>query len=287
MENFICVQCGTQFAETAEPPSRCPICEDERQFVRHSGQQWTTVERLAADHHNRIEEEAPLLLGIGTEPEFAIGQRALLLQSPGGNLLWDCISLLDDETIAEVNARGGIRAIAISHPHFYSSMIEWAECFDAQIFLHSADREWVMRQSLRIRFWEGSTLSLWDGLTLINCGGHFEGGTVLHWPTGTNGKGALLTGDIITVVQDRRYVSFLRSYPNLIPLGASAIRRHRRKNRTIPVRSHLRRLVAGERLVRRQSRSGSLGGTLSASDHIRLELEANQKLALVCTLEIA
>jgi hypothetical protein len=125
--------------------------------------------------------------------------------------------------MAEVNARGGIRAIAISHPHFYSSMVEWADCFNAQIFLHSADREWVMCKSPRIQFWEGSTLSLWDELTLINCGGHFEGGTVLHWPTGANRKGALLTGDIITVVRDRRYVSFLRSYPNLIPLGASAI----------------------------------------------------------------
>jgi glyoxylase-like metal-dependent hydrolase (beta-lactamase superfamily II) len=180
---------------------------------------------LANDHHNRFEEEASQLLGIGTEAEFAIGQRALLLQSPGGNLLWDCISLLDDETIAKVHARGGIRAIAISHPHFYSSMIEWADCFGAEIFLHSADRDWVMRKSPRIQFWEGSTLSLWDGLTLINCGGHFEGGTVLHWPKGAGGKGALLTGDIITVVQDRRYVSFLRSYPNLIPLGASAIQR--------------------------------------------------------------
>ena len=228
MENFICLQCGTQFAEAEEPPSRCPICEDERQFVRHTGQEWTTLKRLKANHHNRIEEEAPQLLGIGAEPEFAIGQRALLLQSPGGNLLWDCISLLDDETIAEVNARGGIRAIAISHPHFYSSMIEWAECFDAQIFLHSADREWVMRPAGAgppIQFWEGSTLSLWDELTLVNCGGHFQGGTVLHWPTGANGKGALLTSDIITVVQDRRYVSFMRSYPNIIPLGASAIRR--------------------------------------------------------------
>jgi hypothetical protein len=224
MERFICVQCGTQFAETAQPPSRCPICEDERQFVRHSGQEWTTVEQLQTHHHNRLEEEAPRLLGIGTEPEFAIGQRALLLQSAGGNLLWDCISLLDAETIAEVNARGGIRAIAISHPHFYSSMIEWAECFDAQIFLHSADREWVVRKSTRIQFWEGPTLPLWDGLTLINCAGHFEGGTVLHWSTGAGGQGALLTGDIITVVQDRRYVSFLRSYPNLIPLGPTAIR---------------------------------------------------------------
>src|SRR5438034_3972081 len=225
IENFICMQCGTQFAESAQPPPSCPICEDERQFVRHAGQKWTTLKWLSTDHHNRLEEEAPRLLGIDTKPEFAIGQRALLLQSPGGNLLWDCISLLDDETIAEVNARGGIRVIAISHPHFYSSMIEWAECFDAQIFLHSADSEWVMRKSLRIQFWEGSTLSLWDGLTLINGGGHFEGGTVLHWPEASRGRGALLTSDIITVVQDRRYVSFLRSYPNLIPLGASSIRR--------------------------------------------------------------
>ena len=225
MENFICVQCGTQFGATAQPPSRCTICEDERQFVHYGGQQWTTLDRLVTDHHNRFEDEALQLLGIGTEPEFAIGQRALLLQSPGGNLLWDCISLLDDESIAEVKARGGIRAIAISHPHFYSSMVEWAEHFDAQIFLHAADRQWVMRESPRIQFWEGTTLSLWDDLTLINCGGHFEGGTVLHWTAGAKSNGALLTGDIITVVQDRRYVSFMRSYPNLIPLGGGAINR--------------------------------------------------------------
>jgi len=225
MENFICTQCGTQFAESAEPPPRCPICEDERQFVRHTGQEWTTLKRLAANHHNRIEEEAPLLLGIGTEPEFAIGQRALLLQSPGGNLLWDCISLLNDQTAAEIDARGGLRAIAISHPHYYSAMVEWIERFDAQIFLHAADRAWVMRKTRRMQFWEGSTVSLWDDLTLINPGGHFEGGTVLHWPAGANGRGALLTGDIVQVVQDHRYVSFMRSYPNLIPHGSAAIHR--------------------------------------------------------------
>jgi len=214
-----------QFDRTAEPRSGCPICEDERQFVSHTGQEWTTLKRLQADHHNRLEDEAPQLLGIGTEPEFAIGQRALLLQSPGGNLLWDCIALLDNRTAAEVDARGGIRAIAISHPHYYSAMVEWAERFDAQIFLHAADREWVMRKNRRVHFWEGTSLSLWDNLTLINLGGHFEGGTVLHWPAGANGRGALLTGDIIQVVQDRRYVAFMRSYPNLIPLGPAAIHR--------------------------------------------------------------
>jgi glyoxylase-like metal-dependent hydrolase (beta-lactamase superfamily II) len=136
--------------------------------------------------------------------------------------------LLDEKTIAEVNARGGIRAIAISHPHFYSAMIEWAECFDAQIFLHAEDRQWVMRKSARVEFWKGPILGFWDNIALIHCGGHFEGGTVLHWPAASRGggsKGALLTGDIITVVQDRRYVSFMRSYPNLIPLGPAAIRR--------------------------------------------------------------
>src|SRR5438552_17328992 len=140
MENFICVQCGVQFSPTAEPPSRCPICQDERQFVRHDGQHWTTLKELAVQHHNRFEEEAPQLLGIGTEPEFAIGQRALLVQSPAGNLLWDCIALLDDRTIAEVNARGGIRSIAISHPNYYTTMVESTERFDPPILLAVADR---------------------------------------------------------------------------------------------------------------------------------------------------
>ena len=102
-------------------------------------------------------------------------------------------------------------------------MVDWADHFDAQIFLHAKDRQWVMRKSPRIQFWEEPMFSLWDGLMLVNCGGHFEGGTVLHWPAGANGKGALLTGDIIQVVQNRRYVSFMRSYPNLIPLGPGPI----------------------------------------------------------------
>ena len=100
--------------------------------------------------------------------------------------------------------------------------------FDAQIFLHTADREWVMRKNQRMQFWEGTKLSLWDGLTLINCGGHFEGGTVLHCSALSRDRGrksALLTGDMIKIVQDRRYVSFMRSYPNLIPLGSAAIQR--------------------------------------------------------------
>jgi hypothetical protein len=224
MNNHICVTCGTQFGGTDRPPPCCQVCEDERQFVNWEGQQWTTLDQLRAIHSNRIEKEGANLDGIGTEPSFAIGQRALLVHSPGGNLLWDCVTLLDDQTIDRIHDLGGIRAIAISHPHFYSAMVEWSHAFnDAPIHLHAADRAWVMRDDSRIQFWEGTTHHLWDGMTLVNCGGHFDGGTVLHWPGGADGRGALLTGDIIQVVMDRRSVSFMRSYPNLIPLSAAAI----------------------------------------------------------------
>jgi glyoxylase-like metal-dependent hydrolase (beta-lactamase superfamily II) len=226
MPSYMCATCGTQFSPQASPPERCPICDDERQYVGPNGQQWTTLEELRGARQNRLVEHEPHLTGIGTEPRFGIGQRALLVQTPAGNLLWDCISLIDDATIAAVTALGGIRAIAISHPHYYSSMVEWSAAFgDAPIYLHAADREHVMRPDAAITHWDGEQLALWQGLTLIRCGGHFAGGMVLHWSAGAEGRGALLTGDIINVVQDRRFVSFMRSYPNLIPLPASAIRR--------------------------------------------------------------
>jgi hypothetical protein len=224
MPNSICVTCGTQFAATATPPAHCLICADERQYVNWQGQQWTTLDDLRANHHNVVKTEEPGLTGIGSEPRFAIGQRALLVQTPQGNLLWDCISLIDEATVAAVQALGGIAAIAISHPHYYSSMVEWSRAFGSvPIYLHAADRAWVMRPDPAIVLWEGDTYPLDNGLTLIRGGGHFPGGTMLHWPAGAAGRGALLTGDIIYVVADRRYVSFMYSYPNMIPLDAAAV----------------------------------------------------------------
>ena len=225
MKQYICVTCGTQFTESETPPEHCPICEDERQYVGHNGQQWTTLEALRTDHKNVFKEEEANLIGIGTEPQIAIGQRGLLVQTPTGNVLWDCITLIDDESITQVKALGGIDAIAISHPHYYGSMIEWSKAFDAPIYLHEAERQWVMRPDPAVKFWTGETHALADGVTLIRCGGHYEGGQVLHWANGADGKGALLTGDIINVVSDRRYVSFMYSFPNYIPLSPSAIRK--------------------------------------------------------------
>jgi hypothetical protein len=122
MPNYICTTCGTQFAETDQPPVECRICIDERQYVGWSGQRWTTLEDLRQSHRNVVRLEKLGLYGIGMEPSF-------------------------------------------------------------------------------------------------------DGGTVLHLPEDADGKGAILSGDILQVVEDRRWVSFMYSYPNLIPLSASTVRR--------------------------------------------------------------
>ena len=222
---FICVGCGVQHAESAVPPGRCAICEDQRQYVGPGGQRWTTLKELQATHKNQLDVEGPELISISTEQKFAIGQRALHLRTAAGNILWDCISLIDDRSVGAVQALGGVSAIAISHPHYYSSMVEWSRALgDVPIYLHAADGEWVMRPHPAIVFWQGDNHQLAPGLTLIRCGGHFLGGTVLHWTGGAGGKGALLTGDVIQVGQDRKTVSFMYSYPNYIPVSARTVR---------------------------------------------------------------
>ncbi|MCW2900870.1 MAG: beta-lactamase-like protein [Streptosporangiaceae bacterium] len=223
MSHPICATCGVQYGE---PRADCPICEDERQYVGWDGQRWTSVAELReAGHRGEVEEEGPGVVGIGVTPSVAIGQRALLVRTPSGNVLWDMIPHIDDDLVSEVRALGGVSAIAVSHPHFYGSMIEWAHAFDAPVHIHAADRRWVGRPDDAVEFWEGDTREIGDGLTLINAGVHFDGGQVLHWRDGEDGAGALFSGDILTVVNDRRWVSFMYSYPNHIPERPRTVRR--------------------------------------------------------------
>jgi glyoxylase-like metal-dependent hydrolase (beta-lactamase superfamily II) len=83
----------------------------------------------------------------------------------------------------------------------------------------------VMRPDPTIRHWDGEALEIAPGVSLLRLGGHFPGGTVLHWAGGADGRGALLSGDIVQVAMDVRRVSFLWSYPNMMPLAAATVRR--------------------------------------------------------------
>jgi hypothetical protein len=224
MDAFICTACGTQYAPSETPPAQCRICEEERQYVPPSGQSWTTLKALAAGRFNSWRQHEPTVIGIGTQPSFAIGQRALLVRTPNGNVLWDCVSLLDDATVTIIKALGGISAIAISHPHFYTTMVEWSRAFgDVPIHLHAADRDWVMRPDPAVKLWDGEAHQLLPGVTMIRGGGHFAGGCMLHWANGAVGRGVLCSSDIATVATSRRLLTFMYSYPNFIPLSRSQV----------------------------------------------------------------
>lgn len=224
MTPCLCETCGTQFQPSDAPPAACPVCQDERQYVGWKGQRWTTPAELATRFSNRIEPDAGLL-GLGMAPAFAIDQRALVLPTASKRILWECTSLVTPEAVAALTADGPIDAIAISHPHFYTAMVDWSEALGGvPIHLHAADRRWVMRGCERIRFWDGDTLDLAPGVTLVRVGGHFDGSTALHWRDANRPAGALFPGDALQVVSDRRHVTFMYSYPNYIPLHPEAVR---------------------------------------------------------------
>ncbi len=237
----ICVACGTEYPPGPPPPA-CPICEDARQFVPPAGQRWTSLDALERDHRVEWTELEPGLHQLVVAPHFAIGQRALLIETPRGNVLWDLVALLDAATRERIRAMGGLAAIAISHPHYYTTNRAWAEAFDCPVWLHADDAEWVQRPHPRLRHWDGETMELGSALTLIRAGGHFPGGTMLHYADGADaangangadgadgadgsgGGGTLLSGDILQVTPDRM-VSVMWSYPNLIPVDAPTLRR--------------------------------------------------------------
>jgi glyoxylase-like metal-dependent hydrolase (beta-lactamase superfamily II) len=222
---FICVTCGTQYPPSESAPARCPICEDDRQYVNPDGQQWTTPDALRASHTNRFTQLGPHITAITTEPSFAIPHRAYLIETDAGNILWDCLAHLDDPTIAELRRRGGIQAIAISHPHFYTTMGAWSRAFDdAPISLHRANEPWVMYPTPAIRYFDGEAVEPLPGFTLVRCGGHFPGSSALHWAGGEHGAGTLLTGDTIRVCADARWLTFMYSFPNQIPLDERTVR---------------------------------------------------------------
>ena len=226
MPAFLCETCGSQFTPSHEPPPECPICQDERQFVPPGGQKWTTLDALARRHFNSYRQHEPGLIGIGTVPKFSIGQRALLLRTPGGNILWDCIPFIDAATVEIVKGLGGVAAIAISASA--STIPRWW-------------REPRLRRGLRFTCTPptgngscGRTRRHAVGRRYLAACSRRNAGALRRPLRRRNGaalggrrgrRGALLSGDVVQLIPDRTHVSFMRSYPNIIPLSAPAVAR--------------------------------------------------------------
>jgi hypothetical protein len=219
----VCATCGV---EHIEPAGTCAICADERQWVPADGQAWTSLRELrAAGHRVQIEELEHNLYGLTVEPGVAIGQQAHLVVTPHGSVLWDVPPFIDRPAVDRVRAHGPVLAISSSHPHMFGVQSAWSHALEqAPILVCEPLLEWVQRPDAAITPWRGRH-ELAAGLVLRELGGHFAGSSVLHWAAGADGRGVLLSSDSIHGNPDGHTVTFMRSYPNRIPLSAAVVQR--------------------------------------------------------------
>lgn len=224
-KQIVCSACGTWYNFEGHPKV-CKICDDERQYVPEAGQLWTMPEVLIKKHSVKLNIIKSGLYEFEINPVFAIGQRALMVQSSRGNILWDCIPLLDEMTIEFIKAKGGLKAIAFSHPHFYSNMNDWARIFDCPIYIHENDSAHIAVKGPNIQLWNGDELELWDGMKLLLIGGHFAGSSILHVPF-LSEQGTIICGDTLFLSPSKQHFSMHWSSPNRIPLPVSEMKRLR------------------------------------------------------------
>ncbi|KAF2723319.1 hypothetical protein K431DRAFT_344872 [Polychaeton citri CBS 116435] len=232
---LICAACGTQFDVPASTPLKgCRICDDPRQFVPPQGQTWTSLGQMRGKYENAWEQDEfdERVWSVWTKPKFAIGQRAILIETPSGNILWDLITYLDQPTVDFIKSRGGLKAIVISHPHYYTTHVDWAAAFDCPIYVSPEDEEWLNRSTIssdQRRHITSTTQDVVPGVTAIKVGGHFPGSLVLLWE-----KKLFIADSLVTVPSALYHVdrpkgttsySFMWSIPNMIPLPPGELMR--------------------------------------------------------------
>ncbi|ETS82022.1 hypothetical protein PFICI_07024 [Pestalotiopsis fici W106-1] len=260
---LVCSMCGTQFPTTDRDALKtCYICDDPRQYTPGAGQSFTTLDeiRSGGKYQNKFQPlfsakdgetgDQSAFISIVTEPKLAIGQRAILIRTPAGNVLWDCVTLLDAATEAKIRELGGLAAIVISHPHYYSTHAAWARAFgDCPVYLASEDRRWTTLACPQQVFLAedqtdfdvplpGSTSS--PGIKILKLGGHFPGSLVLLYQSRLLIADTLYTTpaglgnwDIDALGAAREggrppglnSYSFMWSIPNMIPLAPDEIER--------------------------------------------------------------
>jgi hypothetical protein len=243
---LVCSTCGTQFpTPDRQELKTCFICDDPRQYTPQTGQSFTTLDDVRANHKNTW---IPFpndndFVSISTTPKFGIGQRAIFVTTPRGNILWDCITLLDDETIDKIKGLGGLKAIVISHPHYYSTHVEWARAFNCPVYLAAEDKKWTTQSSAHQVLVTETELELTldgepSGIKVLKLGGHFPGSfvtlyngrlliadTLFTTPAGLGSWETDALGSSRSRPTGMNSFAFMWSIPNLIPLPPSELER--------------------------------------------------------------
>ena len=215
-----CATCGVERRVDALPEA-CPICMDERQYMPADGvQRW--VDPAALDVRTEMHAIEPGLWSVVLHGAPGIGQHAKIVQTDAGCVMVEAPAAITDEAVAAVRALGDVKAIIPTHPHMYGCQSLWAAALGATVYVAKADAGWLGERPARLEEWDGELAV--GGVRASSPGGHFPGSAVVHW-TARDGCGVVVAGDTVMANPDRRTVSFMRSYPNRIPLSARVVAR--------------------------------------------------------------
>lgn len=223
MRPWMCVFCANEFPPGETPPAMCPICDDDRQWLPESGPGFMPLDETA-DNALTTDEVESGLTALTVRPSVGIGQRGFVIATSDGNILWEPPGFIGPALVEWLERHGGLAAVAASHPHLVGASVSLSHRFGrVPVYYNDFDRRWVTRPDPVIEFWT-DTADLPGGVRLVRCGGHFPGSAVLHLPDAANGRGAILTGDTVKGVMQPGMVTFMRSYPNMIPLSPRLVR---------------------------------------------------------------
>lgn len=227
---ILCATCGVEQPESL--PAVCAICADDRQWVPADGQRWTTVGQLRAGGAGlEMTELEPDLWALRVRAGVGIGQLAKVLVTPAGTLMVDVPAYIDADAVAAVAGLGRLAGIIASHPHMYGVQSAWSQALagpegPVPVYVSAPDAGWLARRPAATLEWSGTRTGLagLPGVTASQPGGHFPGSVVVHW-TGADGAGVLLAGDTVGVSRDRAWATFMRSFPNYLPLSGAVAER--------------------------------------------------------------
>lgn len=217
-----CALCGVE-RDGSSLPDLCPVCADERQYPPADGvQRW--VDPAAFTGRIDVVEREPGLWGLNVSDGVGIGQQAKVVVTDAGTVMFDAPAAITADAVDAVRALGPLRAIIPSHPHMFGLQSLWSSALDdVPVCVSAADKEWLGFRPEALQLWDG-VLEPVPGVVASQPGGHFPGSSVVHL-AGADGAGTLLSSDTIFVNPDRRTASFMRSFPNRLPLSPAVVER--------------------------------------------------------------
>ncbi|MET0672514.1 MAG: hydrolase [Microbacterium pygmaeum] len=270
MTFWICATCAVEHTERS---AVCAICADERQWVPSDGQRWTTLTEMTdAGYRTSIAELEPDLWAVSSAPGAGIGQQSKLVCTNEGSVLFDPLGFLDEAAVRSILDLGPVAAIVASHPHMFGVQVEWSHALGGvPVLVAEKDRGWVARDDPAIQSWSAEVEVL-PGVTLTQTGGHFPGSNVVHWSGAADGKGVLLASDTIFPNADRSSVSFMRSFPNPLPLSGAVVERvaaHVERFEFDRLYGNFERVIAADaRAIVRRSADRHIGWVNGDFDHL-------------------